>query len=61
MGARCQWLTPVILTTQEAEIGRMAVRRQTWANSSRDLHLKKKKKKSQKKAGRITEAERLPA
>jgi uncharacterized protein (DUF305 family) len=33
---RCQWLTPVILATQEAEIRRMEVRSQPWANSSRD-------------------------
>jgi hypothetical protein len=25
MGAMCQWLTPVILTTWEAEIGRILV------------------------------------
>jgi hypothetical protein len=29
-------LTPVILATQEAEIRRIEVRRQPWANSSRD-------------------------
>jgi hypothetical protein len=38
--ARCWWLTPVIPATQEAEIRRMAVQSQTWANSSRDLSRK---------------------
>jgi hypothetical protein len=28
--AECLWLTPAILVTQEAEIRRMAVRRQPW-------------------------------
>jgi hypothetical protein len=32
--AECQWLTPVILATQEAEIKRIAVQSQTQANSS---------------------------
>jgi hypothetical protein len=34
--ARHQWLTPVILTTQEAEIWRIMVQSQPWANSSRE-------------------------
>jgi hypothetical protein len=32
--ARCQLLTPVILATQEAEIRRIEVQSQPWANSS---------------------------
>jgi hypothetical protein len=32
--AGCQWLTPVILTTREAEIRRIVVQSQPWANSS---------------------------
>jgi hypothetical protein len=34
--AGCRWLMPVILATQEAEIRRMVVQSQLWANSSRD-------------------------
>jgi hypothetical protein len=40
--ARHQWLMPVILATQEAEIRRIAVRSQSWANTSRDPISKKK-------------------
>jgi hypothetical protein len=39
--ARSQWLTPVILATQKAEIRRMAVRSQPWANSLGDPISKK--------------------
>jgi hypothetical protein len=39
--ARCQWLTPVILTTQESEIRRIAVQSQAQANSSQDPISKK--------------------
>jgi hypothetical protein len=38
--ARCQWLTPVILATQEAEIRRSKVRSQLQTNSSENPHLK---------------------
>jgi hypothetical protein len=40
-GARCQWLTPVILATQEAEIRRIEVQSQSGENSLRDPTLKK--------------------
>jgi hypothetical protein len=36
-----QWLTPVIPTTQEAEIYRIMAKSQLWANSSLDPILKK--------------------
>jgi hypothetical protein len=39
--ARCQWLMPIILATQEAEIRRIVVLSQTLANSLRDPILKK--------------------
>jgi hypothetical protein len=32
--ARCQWLMPVILATQETEIRRVTLQSQTWANNS---------------------------
>jgi hypothetical protein len=38
-----QWLMPIILVTQEAEIRRTAVRSQTQANSPGDPISKKKK------------------
>jgi uncharacterized protein (UPF0128 family) len=41
----CQWLTPVILTSQEAEISRIVVRSQPQANSSQDPISKKPFKK----------------
>jgi hypothetical protein len=37
----CQWLTTVILATQEAEIRRIMVLSQFWANSLRDPISKK--------------------
>jgi hypothetical protein len=45
--ARRQWLTPVILATQKAQIRRTEVQSQPWANSCRDpiskkTHQKKK-------------------
>jgi hypothetical protein len=39
--ARHQWLRPVILATQEAEIRRIRVQSQLWANSSPDPISKK--------------------
>jgi hypothetical protein len=39
--ARHQWLTPIILVTQEAEIRRMLVQSQSWVNSSWDPISKK--------------------
>jgi hypothetical protein len=38
---RHPWLMPVILAAQEAEIRRIAVRRQAWANSLQDPISKK--------------------
>jgi hypothetical protein len=40
--AGCQWLTPVIPATQEAEIRRITVQRPAQGNSFQDLILKKK-------------------
>jgi hypothetical protein len=45
---RHQWLKPVILATQEAEIRRIAVWKPAWAKSLRDPILKNL---SQKRAG----------
>jgi hypothetical protein len=39
--ARCQWLTPVILATQEAEIRRIVNQSQSQANSLRNPISKK--------------------
>jgi hypothetical protein len=39
--ARCQWLTPVILATQETKIRRIEVRSQLEQYSSQDPILKK--------------------
>jgi hypothetical protein len=39
--AGCQWLTPIILATQEAEICRIVVQSQPWADFVRP-YLKKK-------------------
>jgi hypothetical protein len=36
---RHQWLMPVIVATQEAEIRRIQIRRKPLANSWRDPHL----------------------
>jgi hypothetical protein len=44
----CQWLMPVILAIQEAEIRRIVGSKPAWANSLRDLTLKAL---SQKKLG----------
>jgi predicted secreted acid phosphatase len=41
LSARRQWLMPVILTTQEAEIRRIAVQSQSQANTFGDPILKK--------------------
>jgi hypothetical protein len=41
----CQWITPVILDTQEAEIRRIKVQSQPRANSSQDLSQKPHQKK----------------
>jgi hypothetical protein len=44
--ARHRWLTPIVLTTQEAEIKGS----QPWANGSKDPISKKKKKKKKRLA-----------
>jgi hypothetical protein len=49
--ARRLCLTLVTLATQEAEIRRITVQGQPWANSSQDLNLGKKKKKHFTKKG----------
>jgi hypothetical protein len=41
LGARHPWLMPIILATQEAEIRRITVLSQAWANSSQDPISKK--------------------
>jgi hypothetical protein len=48
-----QWLTPVILATQEAEIRKIAVQSQPRQIVRETLSQKKKKKPSQKKAGGV--------
>jgi hypothetical protein len=55
----CQWLTPIILTTQEVEVRIIMVRSQPWTNSSRNPMLKKLITK--KIAGRVAQAERRSA
>jgi hypothetical protein len=40
--AGCQWLVPVVLAAQEAEIRRITVQSQTWENSSGDTISEKK-------------------
>jgi hypothetical protein len=45
-----QWLTPVILATQEAEIRRIVVQSQPQENSSQDP-ISEKKKITKKKSG----------
>jgi hypothetical protein len=55
--ARCWWLTPVLLPTQEAEIRRITVRSQPGQivqealSQKKKKERKKKRKKSQKRAG----------
>jgi hypothetical protein len=44
--ARHQWLTPVILAIQEAEIRKITVRSQPWQIVQETLSQKKKKKKN---------------
>jgi hypothetical protein len=56
--ARCQWLTPVILATEQANISRTAVRSQSRQIVRETLSQKKKKQKqknkpSEKRAGRV--------
>jgi hypothetical protein len=48
----CQWLTPIILATQEAEIKRTAVQSQPREIVHKTLF---RKKKSQKRAGKVAQ------
>jgi hypothetical protein len=50
--ARCQWLTPVILATQEEELRRMAVQSQPKQIVCETLS-QKKKKNHKKRAGGV--------
>jgi hypothetical protein len=53
--AKCLWLTPVILSTREAEAHRF---KPAWAKGLQDPYLKKKKKKKKhhkKRAGEVTQ------
>jgi hypothetical protein len=54
-GARCWWLTPVIPATQEAEIRRTEVQRQSGANSSRDPNSKKPITHTHKRSRGVTQ------
>jgi hypothetical protein len=38
--ARCRWLTPVILATQEVQMRRIAIGKPAWSNSSQDISQK---------------------
>jgi hypothetical protein len=49
--ARCQWLTPVILATQEAEIRRIVIRSQPWQIILQDSISKKKDITKERVAG----------
>jgi hypothetical protein len=51
--ARCWWLTPIILLTQEAEIRRIAIQSQLGKQFNEILS--QKKKKSQKRAGGVAQ------
>jgi hypothetical protein len=57
---RCQWLIPVILATQEAEIRRIKVESQPRQIVNETLSLKtlhKKKKKKKNRDGRVAQCE----
>jgi hypothetical protein len=54
MSARCQWLTPVILATQEAEIRRIVVGSQPRKTIHKSLS---QKNPPQKRAGRVAQGE----
>jgi hypothetical protein len=54
----CWWLTPVILTTQKAEIRRIMVQSQPGQIVHQALS---RKKPSQKRAGRVAQAVRVSA
>jgi hypothetical protein len=53
--ARCWWLTPVILATQEAEIRRIIVQSQPRQTVHETLAQKKKKTHHKKRAGRVAQ------
>jgi hypothetical protein len=59
--AECWLFTPVILVTQEAEIRRIPVQSQPWANILETLSQSLKKKKGPPQKSGVAQAVRVPA